>query len=297
MKLLLTGIFYVFVCGVSIVPFRAMYWFSNFAAFVMRDLVQYRTKVVYKNLKLAFPEKSEAERNIILKKYYRNLTDNLLESFKTFTMRKSSIIKRHRLVNPELLTDLLQKHDGIIGATGHYANWEWGSLSGSLQCNADFVAFYKPLRNKYMDNILRKSRCKCGTELASIKETSKTFLKHKNQKCVFLMAADQCPSKGYQLNNALWIPFLGVETPFLNGIEKHARANNYPIVYIHIQRVKRGYYEVELETLIENPSEYSDGEITKIYTQKLEQVILNKPEDWLWSHDRWKRSKSEVENA
>ncbi len=297
MQLLLTGIFYVFVLGVSVVPFRVMYWFSNFAAFLMREVAQYRKKVVCDNLKLVFPEKSEEERKIIAKKFYRNLSDNLLESFKTFTMRKSSIIKRHKVINPELLDDLLNKHGGIIGATGHYANWEWGSLSGSLQCNTNFVAFYKPLRNKYMDKILRKSRSKCGTELASIKETSATFRKHAGKGYVYLMAADQCPSRGYQLNNAYWLPFLGIESPFLNGIDKHARANNYPVVYIHIQRLKRGYYEVELEVLIENPSEYKEGEITRIYAEKLQQVIERKPEDWLWSHNRWKRTKNEVTNG
>lgn len=292
MKLFLTGIFYLLVLIVSAMPFKVLYWFSNFAAFVMLNMAKYRVEVVTSNLKRAFPEKTDAEIKELRKLFYRNLTDNFVESFKTFTIKKSTVVKRHKIKNPELLEEIFKKHKGIIGATGHYANWEWGSLSGSLQCPNNFVAFYKPVRNKYMDKVLRDSRSKCGTELASIKKTSATFEKYKDQNYIFLMAADQSPSKGKLLDSAYWTTFLGIETAFLFGIEKHAKTNDYPVIYIDIQRVKRGYYELELSILVEDPSKYKHGEITEIYKNKLEEIIRKKPENWLWSHKRWKHSKA-----
>ena len=256
----------------------------------MYKVVKYRRKVVHDNLEKSFPEKDKDEIDTIAHKFYTNLTDNLLESFKSFTMRQSSIIKRHKIINPELLENLLKTHKGVIGVTAHYANWEWGSQSGSLQCNNNFAALYKPLNNKYINHILKKSRTKCGTQLVSIYETSAMFEKYKNQGYTFLLAADQGPAGGKQLENAYWLNFFGRQTAFLNGPEKHARNNNYPVVYINIQRVKRGYYEVELSTLTETPQKLKEGEITRLYKDKLEAIIRSKPENWLWSHKRWKRS-------
>ncbi|WP_289053491.1 lysophospholipid acyltransferase family protein [Carboxylicivirga marina] len=290
MNLLTTGIFLSFVAMVSIMPFRVLYWFSNIAAIVMRKAVRYRHQVIYSNLEQSFPDKSKKEIDLIAKGFYQNLTDNLLESFKSFTMTKSSIIKRHKIINPELLESLLKEHNGIIGVTAHYANWEWGSQSGSIQCSNHFMALYKPLKNKYINKILLNSRAKCGTELVPINETSEMFERTKNKKRVYLLAADQSPSKGRQLDNAYWLNFLKQKTAFLYGPEKYAKRYNYPIVYIDIQRVKRGYYEVKLSTLVEKPLELTEGTITELYKNKVEDVILTNPSDWLWSHKRWKHS-------
>ncbi len=271
-------------------PFKLIYWFSDFASWIMGKVVKYRHKVIFDNLEQSFPEKTQDEINSITREFYRNLTDNLLESFKAFSMRKSSIIKRHKILNPEVLESLLSDYNGIIGVTAHYANWEWGSQSGSLQCNTQFAALYKPLRNKYIDRILKRSRAKCGTELVSIYETSELFERNKEQKCVYLMAADQSPSGGKQLENSYWFDFFNRKTAFLYGPEKYARKYNYPVVYIDIQRVKRGYYEVDLSLLTDTPNSLAEGEITRLYKDKVEQVIRKKPQDWLWSHRRWKRS-------
>ncbi|WP_430814890.1 lysophospholipid acyltransferase family protein [Carboxylicivirga sp. RSCT41] len=290
MNLLTTCIFLSFVAMVSLMPFRVLYCFSDFAAFVMHKVVKYRRKVIYDNLYKSFPDKSSEEIEKIAKAFYKNLTDNLLESFKAFTMKHSSIIKRHKILNPELLESLLEQHKGVIGVTAHYANWEWGSLSGSLQCDNHFVALYKPLNNKYINNILLRSRAKCNTELVSIKETSDMFRQYENKNYVFLMAADQSPAKGKQMDSAYWFEFFNRQTAFLHGPEKYSRRYNYPVVYIDIQRVKRGYYEVVLSTLTESPNNLPDGKITELYKNKLVEIISTRPNDWLWSHNRWKRS-------
>ncbi len=290
MHLFITCIFLSFVGMVSLMPFKLIYGLSDFAAIIMGRLVKYRHKVIFDNLQQSFPQKTTDELNLIANGFYKNLTDNLLESFKAFTLLRSTIVKRHKIRNPELLEALLKDYNGVIGVTAHYANWEWGSQSGSLQCNNHFAALYKPLRNKYIDRILKRSRAKCGTELVSIYETSELFERCKNKKCVYLMAADQSPANGKQLDNAYWFDFFNRSTAFLYGPEKYARKYNYPVVYIDIQRVKRGYYEVELSVLTQTPTEHQEGDITRLYKEKLEQVITAKPENWLWSHRRWKRS-------
>jgi len=289
MSLLTTILFYFFILIISVLPFFLLYGFSNFLQLLMLHVVKYRKDVIEDNLKKAFPDKTEQERKVLLKKFYRNLTDNLVESLKTFTMRKAEIVRRHKIRNPELLEPYLKAGKSLIGVTAHYSNWEWGSLSGSLQSAYHFAAFYKPMRNKRIDKIIRNSRSRCGTQLVSIYDTSKAFEQYQGTPTVFLMAADQSPS-GRQLPKAYWFDFLGRRTAFLHGVEKHAHHNNYPVVYIDIQRVKRGFYEVELSVLVENPAALKDGEITERYVRKLESVIQKAPENWLWSHKRWKHT-------
>lgn len=223
----------------------------------------------------------------MVKLVYKNLADVFLEGVKAFAMTTRQVVLRHKLVNPEVLNQFYQSGRSVIGVTAHYGNWEWGSLSASLQTSFNTVAFYKRIDNPYIDRFVLRSRSKFGTTLASINETAETFEKYSSIPTAFLMAADQRTIRS-KLDAAYWIDFLGIDTPFLHGPEKYARAYNLPVIYINVQRRRRGFYEIELSVLTENPSELPDGEITRRYAKKLEEVIRKQPENWLWSHRRWR---------
>ncbi|MBI9055438.1 MAG: lysophospholipid acyltransferase family protein [Bacteroidales bacterium] len=287
MKFLGAVLFYVFVWVFALIPFFILYLISEFVYVLIYHIFSYRKKTILKNLKACFPEKNDKEIKKMLSPIYKNISDNILEGIKVFTMTRKQIEKRHKILNPEILEPYFKANKSIVAVTGHYGNWEWGSLSASLQTVHNLIAFYKPLSNKIIDSLVRKSRQRCGTTLASIKETSATFDRYKEIPTIFLMAADQSPGRKY-IENAHWIDFFGRDTAFLHGPEKYAKANNYPVFYIDIQRVKRGYYEIELSILTENPKDLEDGEITKRFAKKLESVINKNPSDWLWSHNRWK---------
>jgi len=288
----LVGAFFFFI-GVILLglfPFPILLGFSNFVRIVVYRIIGYRKGVVIQNIEGSFPGISAEELKRLTYLYYKNLADIFVESIKAFTMTRSQIIKRHKIINPEVLEPFYNSGKSVIGVTGHYNNWEWGSLSASLQTKYSVVAFYKELNNKYINRFVLWSRTRFGTTLASIKETSLTFEKHKDVKTIFLMAADQGMQK-HHTEMAYWVKFLNRETPFLHGMEKHARNNNLPVIYTDIQRVKRGYYTVELTVLTENPLELADGALTEMYARKLESIIIKKPENWLWSHRRFKFSR------
>jgi KDO2-lipid IV(A) lauroyltransferase len=99
------------------------------------------------------------------------------------------------------------------------------------------------------------------------------------------MASDQSPTN---LNDCYWIDFLNQDTAWLHGPEKYARKYNWPVIYVDIRKVKRGFYELELVTLTNDPASLPNGEITRLYVQHLEKSILAEPAYWLWSHKRWK---------
>jgi KDO2-lipid IV(A) lauroyltransferase len=285
---LLGAFFFIFtIIFIGLLPFPLLYGFSNVIRFFVYRVFGYRKKVVAKNLTGSFPNLTRKELKRLVGLYYKNLADILLEGMRAFTMSRRQILKRHKIINPEILDQFFQSGQSLIGVTGHYANWEWGSLSASLQTQYNVIAFYKQLNNKYIDRLVRWNRIRFGTTLASIKETSITFERFKNVPTIFLMAADQGMPKKF-LDRAHWIHFLNRETAFLHGMEKHARLNNLPVVYTDIQRVKRGYYTIELSVLTINPRSLEEGKLTELYVQKLESIIRKKPEDWLWSHRRWK---------
>jgi KDO2-lipid IV(A) lauroyltransferase len=287
MNYLMAILFFVLVLIIGIIPFWLLYVLANFLKFLIHRIFGYRLKVIEDNLRLCFPEIDSAELKRLVKLIYKNLADIFIEGVKAFTMTRRQVVKRHKLLNPELLTPYLAKGQSILGLTGHYTNWEWGSLSASLQINANVVAFYKKLNNPVIDWFIRKSRTKFGTTLAPIHQTSETFEAHISKTTIFLMAADQRTLKK-NLPKSYWVNFMGQDTPFLHGPENYAIKYNLPVFYIDIQRVKRGFYEVELSLLVENPSELQPGEITNRYAQKLESIIRKQPENWLWSHRRWK---------
>lgn len=266
-------------------PFLQLYRLSDFLSIFLREVIKYRKDVILDNLKRSFPNLDEEEIMSISKKFYLNLSDITLEGIKAFTMSEKQVLARYRILNPEILYPYLETGQGIIVVTCHYGNWEWGALSPPLQMPYKFVAFYKPLKNLRFDRFVRKNRSRFGTYLSPIRETTKSFEDNRGYPVIYLMAADQSPSNR---EAAYWANFLGRDTAFLHGPEKHARINNLPVVFAAIRRVKRGFYELDLSVLAENPSLVADGEITRRYAEKMETLITEDPANWLWSHRRWK---------
>ena len=82
-------------------------------------------------------------------------------------------------------------------------------------------------------------------------------------------------------------------TPVLTGTERIARKMNHAVLYVDIQRVRRGYYEAEFKCITREPQKLKEFELTDIYFEMLEKSIRRAPEFWLWSHDRWKRTREE----
>jgi len=278
-------IFRFFVIIFTITPFPVIYCISSILAFIIGRIFKYRHSVIYNNLTNSFPDLNDKEKKKIIKGIYLNISDLVVESIKSFTITRQQICKRQVVLNPDFLDNLYKKNRSVIGITGHYANWEWAALTSGFYLKHSPVGFYKPLANKYIDQYLKKNRSRFGMHLCSIYVTAISFENYKNKTAFFAMVGDQSPSN---VSKAYWFNFLNQNTACLHGPEKYARLYNLPIVFIDIQRIKRGYYTVEISKLTDEPLEVPEGEITRLYMQKLEAIIRKKPENWLWSHKRWK---------
>ncbi len=286
-------IFRVFVGIFYFIPFRLIYWYSDFLSFFLGRILKYRRKVVLRNLKIAFPEKGEEEIKKYCKLFYKNLTDITLESFKGFTLTPEQIASRYRFLNPEVLDNLYDNKKSVLLLGSHYTNWEWAPVSAPSQTKLPMVGIYKGLKNKYIDNYMRQKRMKSGVEFRDARETFQVFEENKNKTMGYGLVADQSPSN---IEAAIWVNFLNRETACLHGPEKYGRTRNYAAVYFDTQREKRGRYTVYFTILSQNPEETQPGELTQKYMAKLEEIIRKKPENWLWSHKRWKHNREDFQS-
>ncbi|RLD57678.1 MAG: lauroyl acyltransferase [Bacteroidetes bacterium] len=290
MDILTAILVYVFVFIIAITPFFLLYLISDLLGFVLYRIVGYRKEVVYENLRKSFPDLSEGKIKRLVRLSYRNLSDVMVETLKGFSLTKRNVLKRHRFINPEIVDPFIKNGQSFIVTASHYNNWEWGGLSIPLQIDCDVAVFYKPLSSKRMDSVIKKNRQRTGIEMVSFFKTAATFKKYKDRPTAYFLVADQSPSNA---RKSYWIDFFGRETAFLHGPELYAKSYNLPVLYADMKRVKRGYYEIELSVLVDNPSGLEEGEITKRFAAKLEDVVRKQPENWLWSHKRWKMKKVE----
>ncbi len=278
-------LFRIFVLLFRFVPFRVMYMISDFIFLVVYHIAGYRKKIVFGNLKNSFPEKSAEETKQIAKKFYHHLCDLLLESIKSSSSKGRDLAKRYRLINPDVIDSYYLRNLPVIAVTGHFNNWEWGGLAGESQMKHKPIGFYKPLTNKYLDQFIQRTRVHGRSVLASIERTTETFRIKWDDIPIYYMIADQSPSSP---RLAYWVNFLNQDTATLHGPEKYARVHGLPVLYMDVQKVKRGWYTFEFFVLADDPRSLKTGEITQRFMKMLEDKIREHPEYYLWSHRRWK---------
>lgn len=271
-------------------PFRLLYGLSDGVAFLLRAVVGYRTAVVYDNLRRAFPEKTEAEIKQIARASYRNLTDVTLETLKSYTMSLAEIQRRCPPINPELVNQYLDRGQSVILAGSHYNNWEYTGISMPPAFHGDTVTAFKPITNKLIDRYVNWTRARTGMVLISMDSTFAVIRQREReqQRSVYVLLSDQSPSSK---KSAHWVDFLGRDTASLPGIDVFARKFKLPVLYYHVRRLRRGFYEVEYFEICANPTEAVEMDITRDYARRLEVIIREQPENWLWSHKRWKMAR------
>lgn len=274
----------------SLMPFWFLHLKSDFFFLVTYYVIGYRKKVVFMNLRNSFPKKSSAEIRKIARSFYHNLCDIIFEEIKIGGISEKEARKRMVFKNMDILEDLRNKNKSVIGMIGHSANWEWVGILSGLSMPYPTYALYKPLSNQFFNNYQLKIRTRFGLEMIQSKNAMRHFVQHKNELTFTFMAADQTPIKS---EIQYWTNFLNQDTPVFTGAEKIAKSLGCAIVFADIKRIKRGYYEVTITKLSEDPINTQEHEITEQYMRLLEKSIIEQPEKWLWSHRRWKHKRTE----
>jgi KDO2-lipid IV(A) lauroyltransferase len=254
--------------------------------------------VVIDNLKKSFPEKSDQEIKQIARRFYRNLGDIIVESLKVIGLSEKQLQKRVSYKNYHILEDRLKGGSSVIVMTPHSGNWEWLLLACSyllVKSGFGVDAVYSPLSSQFFDRLMIKIRSKFGADPTPMNMVLRNVIKHKRDKSnprVVAMVADQRPLPN---ESNYWTEFLHQETAFFIGSERIARKVGFPVVYTSIRRLKRGHYEVNFQEVADPPyqklSSTEEMPIIEQFARLVEKDIQASPDQWLWSHKRWKHKR------
>jgi len=257
--------------------------------FLLYDVFRYRKKVVYDNLRQAFPQKSEVEIEAIARQNYINLADTLVESIKLFGISKQAFMQRMQLTDDALTNHYFEQGLPVIAISGHFGNWEYGAIMNEY-IKHQLIILYKPIKNKYLNNEVVESRSRFGLKIWSNRNTSALFEQTFNKPPMYVFIGDQNPSNPQK---AYWSAFLGRDTCFYSATAKYALQYNLPILSFYIKKTKRGFYTMDTFELIANPSQFTQDEICEKIVREYERQVLIEPANWLWTHKRWKHQRNQ----
>ena len=278
-------IYYLFIYPISLLPMRALYLIADILFLIFYYLIPYRKKVVRTNLVNSFSTLSLVKIKQIEKDFYKHFCNVLVEGIKNLSISKSNLAKRFTVTNPELLDGLYAKNQSVVLVSGHYGNWEWLITAQATLFQHKAFGIGMPLTSNFWNDKLNEKRSRFGMTVLNAKNY-KEALKNSSQPFAVLTLGDQAPPTS---EKAFWTNFLNQPTPVLLGTEFMANEFNAAVVYFSIIPVKRGYYNMTLTLVSDNPRTHSFGYITETHTRLLENQIKSNPCNWLWTHKRWKR--------
>ncbi len=280
--------FLIFEKLISALPLSLLYKFSDFLYFVLSYILKHRKEVVIQNLKNSFPQKSEEEIKLLRKKYMKIMADLIVESLKFSKLSNKKFLKHFEFKNLELLEKLYENNKSIFVACGHTGSWELSAMVLPLICKHKAFAIYQPQKNLYFDKYIKKIRGCFGLELLASQQAYRRFIENRNLLTINYILGDQSPSKD---GDNYWTTFLNQETAFFTGLEKMSKSLGFAVVFLRIVRKSRSNYLLEFELLTDDAKQTKTGEISEMYVKALEKLIVEYPENWLWSHRRWKHKR------
>lgn len=281
--------------AISLLPYRALYAISDFFYLIIYYIVGYRRKIVWKNLCSSFPEKNRKELRNIERGFYHWLCDYFVETIKLMSVSDREFLRHIEFKNMEEVERHFDNGQTCAAILGHYCNWELLSataLSFKKHDEAVCGLIYHPLRNKIFDSLFRDIRQSKGGVCVPKKDILRYLITYKREKRMWLFGyiSDQAPKWE---NIHLWLPFLNHDTPVFTGGERIMRKMNDAVFYVDMERPKRGHYICTFRLITDKPAEMPDNEITIRFFKMLEKAINRDPRFYLWSHDRWKRTREE----
>lgn len=277
--------YYLIVRPLSMLPLFILYRFSDLFYLLLISVFPYRKTVIDENIPRSFPQMSELNHRAIRKKFYRHFADILIEGIANLSMSQTELIKRFKVINPEVMKEMYDKKKSVVLVSGHYNNWEWLISAQQFLFPHQAMGIGMPMTNKFWDKKVNERRQRFGMKVVH-SGNFKEEIQSMKEPVAILTLSDQSPGDS---RKSYWMEFLNQPTAVLFGTEQMAHSLDMAVVFFAIRKIKRGYYEMELKLITEEPHKLTWGAITEAHTRMLEYEIRHKPENWIWSHKRWKR--------
>jgi len=275
---------YGFLYLVSLLPGFILYRIADFGYFIIYYVIGYRKAVVASNLAIAFPGKTEAERKRIAKQFYKNFIDTFVETIEMLSMTEKRFREKCTF-DFSASNAIAAKGLNIHFVGGHQMNWEYATWGAVMGFHYPLMAVYSPIGNKLVNRIFLKLRSKyhlilvAGTDFKN--QTNAAF----QQQYAIGMIGDQTPSNPAV---AYWLNFFGRPSAFLTGPDKGMITRNPAVIFVTVEKKRRGHYHLAEQVITEQGASLQPGEFTNIYRDMLEAALQKDPTCYLWSHRRWK---------
>jgi len=268
------------------IPLGVALWIGRRAGDLVYLVNSKRRAIGYANLKSAFPEKTQGQLRAILKSHFENLGMNVVELLKVPSMGKKYWDRHVRIENFDRIERALSENKGLIMVSAHFGNWEVSSLAVSFRGQRVSV-FAREQKYPRLNNLLNKYRemtgCKVVTKGFSVRDIIKTL----NNNGVVGMLVDQDAGP-----NGVFIDFLNRPASIASGIVNFGLKTGAVILPAFMHR--RGYDRHVLEIkepvrLITTGDKKKDVKVNLDKLTRVSEAYIKKfPEQWLWSHKRWK---------
>ncbi len=206
-------------------------------------------------------------------------------------MSKMQLMKRMTFTGTEELNRVLSEGKSAAVYLGHLGNWEWITSLPYWVNNTLCCQLYHPLENEYFDRLFKFVRERQGALCIPMQESLRKIIQfgRNGKPLVVGYISDQAP---FWWSIHHWVQFMNQETPVLTGGERIVKHMSQVFVYGDVTRTRRGHYNCEFRIIREETKGLPDYEITDLYFKELEQSIRHQPEIYLWSHNRWKRTRA-----
>ena len=271
---------------VAVSPYWLLYLRSDFCFLMVYHVVHYRRKVVRQNLLRSFPEKDAKEVKAIEKRFYHNLCDQVFEMVKLGRMTVDDVRRRITVVNPEVVEELAARQRSLFLAIPHSGNWEWFGKRMQTLSSHHPMAIYKKVQNAVFERYVYELRTSLPVDMVESNSALRTLAQRSGQLDQVLILADQSPM-GHKTD--YWTDFLHQDTCWFTGLERMAKFLDYAVVFVDMKRLRRGHYEVKFHLITDEPKNTAKDFIMEQYVCHIERFINEQPDNWLWSHRRWKR--------
>jgi len=290
---LLMGPLWLLAC----LPLVVLHGLAGIIYLLLTYVVRYRWGVVLENLRNSFPEKQEAEIRRIGRQFYWHFAQVVVEILKLATISPTALRRRMRFVNPELMTQHFAENRAVLSLGSHRGNWEWILSGAALAFPGRAAGVYKPLTNKFFEYLMRRLRTRLGAAAVPMAATLRYLVQHRGEGHTLSLLTDQAASKD---DRPYWTNFLHQEAGFYTSADRLAQQLDCAVLYVGIRRVRRGYYEVKFSELPDgrvaaagagSPDEAARYPATEAFIRQLEADIRATPEQYLWTHRRWKHKR------
>jgi Kdo2-lipid IVA lauroyltransferase/acyltransferase len=268
---------------------RVMNPFADVLAWLAWRVVRVEQRALRANLTASFPTLTEPQLQHLMRDYYRNFSQVLVEVVRSVSLSPEELRRRVILEDFEPVRDALASGTPVLLVAAHQCNWEWMLLALSLGLGCPLEAAYKPLVDGWAQREMLKARSRFGARLVPAQELLAHILRGGRTPRAIAMVADQEPRTSERRH---WTRFMNRDTAFFMGAEEITRVTKFPAFFVGLRRTSRGHYAVSVTPLSQPGEKPATGALTERYTRLVEAQIQASPADWPWSHKRWKLKKS-----